>query len=675
MRLYWYVLALSLSLLFVYWPLVVGDWRVKWDAYDYAFPQIVYLKQSIANGVFPLWNPFVLSGEAFFAQPATSVYNPLFLGLALWPFGDTYRVFEILLLSLPLVFAFGARCLLQRWLASLSVVPVVLDAASNSLAIVSFGSLLGQPAVAMGMAVFPWVVLASERLIEANQKRDRLKRSVELGLLGALTLLVSYFGLILYMASVCSVVLVIRRGWGRIIDFCLAAFVAVCGAAHYLIPAIENRQYWYRTIADSFISPDLRLRGLSLSKEQVVDIVKNEQHLLSILSGVLAIEPGRAHWVMGIGWVWLAAALSSLYFLRSISVTRWLWLGVVLSASYAMGPRSAVFDLVFEWIPLFNNIRYPVFSFFILQFLLVMLGAVAISRLGTRLGIRKQVSQQSHRFARIFRKQNAIAALAMILVLDAVIFFKNEGLFSGNAADILVKRENLQAGLAAIGEKPVIENPKRRVSQSKSFEFEDKSWLGFAQLISHGYSTSDSPVYWALKSWNGLESMVWPIERVKEYSEQLTRGLDQKSLAEITSSVKGLKEGEVFGSTSWTKEPSAECKVGSVLVSPNEISFPIQVRGECLFFVGNKFYPGWHLIDEAGVGATLETAQWVFPMVRVRSGESELNERSTVIRLVFQPLSFQLGLVVAMTTWLLSAAIWFAVRCRELVRKNWPCGF
>lgn len=623
-------LTLVVLIFLNYWPLFFEKVKIKWDTYDYSFPLILYLRDAFASGVFPLWNPFILSGEAMFAQPAASVYHPFYLLAALAPEGvETFRVVTWLCLLLPAIQALGYFRLLQRWSFSRELA----FAGAFTLAVASFGPLLGQITVAFGMALFPWLLLATENLVAASSGSERFRRSLQLGLFGVLAVTGSYFGVLVFTLAA-MVVLLLRRRLKNLRYFILAGALAIAGSAFFLAPAIENRATWYSSVASDFVSPDVRMRGQALTKEQVVDIVKNEQHLLSVLTGILSIEPGRPHWVMGFGYLWLALALSSLVLIRRARRVRWLWLATVLLASYVMGPRSAVFDFVFAYVPLVKNIRYPVFAFYLLLLALALLAlsfVPSLSRLIARLSKRSVHSVQ--RF------------LVLLLLLDATVFFQLSGIFEGRAKDIFVLPHEIET-LEVRTHSVQREIGLRSMQTSASYDFSNRHWIQDKVPISHGYSTSDSPLYWYMKDWKGLAQPVWPVRATKSYPVTMDTRLTNHDLEKIKMATQALQSGEVYGLTDsvWPDD----CTVSRIRVSPNAWEFQVDSKSACLIAVTDKNYPGWKVMEPRDGSVSLETIQWIFKGVRISGAGSR------AVRLEFQPRSFYFGLLISAVTLILT---------------------
>ena len=87
----WYTLILSVLLL----PFYSGKVEPWGDARDFFYPSFAYQGDSIAEGRFPLWDPYTSCGYPFHAEPQHSTLNPLaiVLGLCISDSGYAFIVY------------------------------------------------------------------------------------------------------------------------------------------------------------------------------------------------------------------------------------------------------------------------------------------------------------------------------------------------------------------------------------------------------------------------------------------------------------------------------------------------------------------------------------------------------------------------------------------------------
>lgn len=64
-------LGLLLLLVFVYWPGILGESAMKWDATAIYLPWKLFLCRSVFSGSLPFWNPFTSGGFPQCIDPGT----------------------------------------------------------------------------------------------------------------------------------------------------------------------------------------------------------------------------------------------------------------------------------------------------------------------------------------------------------------------------------------------------------------------------------------------------------------------------------------------------------------------------------------------------------------------------------------------------------------------------
>jgi hypothetical protein len=94
------------------WPL--ADMVVPWDSKNHFYPMLRNLGAALANGEWPLWNPFHFSGHPTVADPQSLLFNPTMLLLA-WLAPDvTMQVFDIVVFAHLLVAGLATLGLFAR---------------------------------------------------------------------------------------------------------------------------------------------------------------------------------------------------------------------------------------------------------------------------------------------------------------------------------------------------------------------------------------------------------------------------------------------------------------------------------------------------------------------------------------------------------------------------------
>ena len=71
------MLCLAAITVVVFWPFLAGHAFLWNDFAEYTYPNQVFAARSVAQGVMPWWNPFVLNGMPFIADPQTGFFYPI----------------------------------------------------------------------------------------------------------------------------------------------------------------------------------------------------------------------------------------------------------------------------------------------------------------------------------------------------------------------------------------------------------------------------------------------------------------------------------------------------------------------------------------------------------------------------------------------------------------------
>lgn len=643
-----------LAVAFFYFPLLTLQKHLTWDSLDYSFPLAVYLRDSLRAGVWPLWNPFILSGDAVFAHPAVSAYHPLYFLIAALPEGvDLLLVFQLLLGTLPFIGAFGFR----RLLSVLNLSEVSKTVGASIYGITIFGPLLGQLQIAFGLAVFPWFLSSATRMLLSQEFSAR--PVLRLSVLGAIYFYGTYFGTILY--SVCFsipflITLALRsklraRQLLPGLAGLLASGVVVVGLAMpHLIPAFENRDFFYSAIDPDFVSPDPRVRGIRLPLDHVVEIIPNERTLLGVLLNSQKLASDGAFWVIAPGYLVLIFAFFVSWFYLSKAVNLAFLAAFLIGTSYLFGPKSLVFDLVYQFVPLINNIRYPVFSFSFVAIALIIWSSLSLD---------KFLSNRSSRIQRFFLFAG---------IIEVILFSWMTGMWGGRIPNIVAPSSVLERERAQIQEReqtPVSESQGRELqgTEASHLSFDDRRWLLRKTHYSHGYSTADTPVYWYLKEAGFVEKLAYCPHSILVAIEP---PWTQAKLESIRDSVSRVGIDSVYadaGVISALSQPLGECQISSIKVSPNRAELEVLAMGDTILVFTDKMYPGWRATLN-GVSTQILTVNYLFKGVVLPKGAHRISFQ-------FSPSSVWIGVQIAVTSIFL-LIIWVSADCIFRLRQKKP---
>jgi hypothetical protein len=650
------VVGILLTVLAFYAPVLLGNQVFTWDTLDYSFPLAIYLRDAFEIGTWPFWNPFILSGESMFAQPAASVYHPFHLIIAIAPsFIDSFALLQFLLVCTPVIGAFGFRAFLKD--SEFSEIAQFFGAVV--FGITSFGPLLGQMPIALGIAMFPWVLLSAKRVFSLGH--FSFAQASGLALLSAFTFYGSYFGVTLYLGIFTALYLLVTSVWKKppslkagVLNIGLAAVLTLGLVAPHILPTLENRNAFYSDISSQFVSPDPRVRGVNLPEQHIVEIIPNERTLLGILVNSKDLARDGAFWVMGPGFSILF--LSLLTFWPRVRRKRWYLYfgGFVIGTSYVLGPKSAVFDFVYAYVPVLNNIRYPVFSF---PFVITALVLLALRNLDALVGNSVGTGGVAVEGAGVWTKRNRLLLLAAITA-EVFVFGFATGIWNNRIPAIVTKVTNQEREAMSLSDRkvaPVIDQNLRKILDGRELKFSDRSWIRDKRPMTHGYSTSDSPLYWYLKDAQVLSKIAYC--PTKNVLQAVNGKLSNQKMEAAGAQLSGLLKDEVIvGEARSTGNTFQPCKVTSVVGKPNSWVIDVESGAPSLLVLMDKNYPGWSATVD-GSPVKIETVNYLFKAV------SLTDEGSHRIEFNFNPESIFLGIRVAFFTLILL--------CLGLILQRW----
>jgi hypothetical protein len=331
------------------------------------FPNLVYLKQSLADGNgIPLWSNTILSGFPFAANPLSGLWYP-----PGW-----------LLLVMPLPLGFNLMVILHMFWGGLGMYLLLrqrqvqmLPALGGALAFELFPKMFahfgaGHITLLFAVAWTPWLLLSEHHQTYASGKTIKLIPAVLLGII----LLADvrwglYAGLLWFLYSLH---LLFPDGYsGRTLPRWIktsAAQVIVAGliAAPLLLPLLEYTR--------------LSTRHTLTSEENLI--------LALPLSGILGfLYPdlaGYAEWTVYPGALALLLLVWSIFHPELRNQNRF-WIGaVVLTLLVALGPGVPIIGTVLKYVvrlPLLNLLRVPTRAVFIMGLAFGILLADALESL------------------------------------------------------------------------------------------------------------------------------------------------------------------------------------------------------------------------------------------------------------------------------------------------------
>ncbi len=102
-----------------FWSLAAAIWPlngavVPWDSKNHFYPMFRYLGSSLANGEWPLWNPYHFSGHPTVADPQSLLFTPTMLAFGWLNPSATMELFDLVVFAHLLPGAFGIVGLFRR---------------------------------------------------------------------------------------------------------------------------------------------------------------------------------------------------------------------------------------------------------------------------------------------------------------------------------------------------------------------------------------------------------------------------------------------------------------------------------------------------------------------------------------------------------------------------------
>src|SRR5512140_489285 len=96
-------IILAIAIL-AFWPISFLIYTFKWDMLDVVLPFRYFAGECIQNGVFPLWNPYQLTGSPIYADMQYPLWSP-----EVWLVGLTtgYSIYVLHFLFILYIFLAG----------------------------------------------------------------------------------------------------------------------------------------------------------------------------------------------------------------------------------------------------------------------------------------------------------------------------------------------------------------------------------------------------------------------------------------------------------------------------------------------------------------------------------------------------------------------------------------
>ncbi len=371
---------------FAIWPLT--SMTVPWDSKNQFYPMFRFLGDALRHGTVPLWNPYQYSGYPSVADPQSLLFTPTMLVFALIAPNATMSVFDAVVFGHLVMGAVGVLGLAKRWRWHPS---------AGLLAAIIF--MLGGAASSRlqhtGMIIsYSWYPLALWSLQAALDRRS-MRLAIVAGLFA--TLMAVGRDQVAFLLCIALVGAVLRQAF-RSEDWraylrARAPVVSVAGlvtVTAMIVPILLALQF----VRDS------NRPGIAYGMALVGSL--DPINLLTLLAPNLfgSLDRARDYWGPGgasySGTDWTDPSVDYL-FAGTVPFVLLVWQGLaggrllergaryfaILMASafvYALGRHTALFGLIFDWVPGVSLYRRPADASFLFNIALAFASGYLLHR-------------------------------------------------------------------------------------------------------------------------------------------------------------------------------------------------------------------------------------------------------------------------------------------------------
>jgi hypothetical protein len=419
-RLDWLALLALLLLAVLVWSRVLfqrgWSFGVELDFLRQFYPARYFAANSLGHGIFPLWNPYLLSGQPFLASYQTALLYPVNL-LMLWAYGAAGAAWSLkaqVVFSVFHLFLAGAfTYLLARDLKLRRVACI-----TAAVAFMFCGYLVAHAGHLNQLSAAAWIPLVF-LLFKRSLDRRSYGYAVWAGLAFGVALLAGhlqplfYMGVVLFMLVIYSAIQ--RRGDPRqsgfffgLLSLVIMTAVGAAVAAAQLLPT-----YQMITLSSRSRIPYDLAATYSLPRRQVLSLVFPHFWGSSPTNYFGMWKPGM--WEMyGYTGV-VAGALGVIALMRKRKgFVIFLWIILLLSVLLAVGPGGYLWTALFKSHILFDRFRDPARSLVIFGLATALLAGFGADTLA------KYVSEKREK-PRLDGATKLVGVLLSLLVLVVIL--------------------------------------------------------------------------------------------------------------------------------------------------------------------------------------------------------------------------------------------------------------
>ena len=424
----WFILAAILSLVPVLGIFTTTRIFFVRDLGLFFWSRHLWLRHTIASGVFPLWDPYVAAGQSAIADALNQVLMPVTLAIRLLP-SDVVSFNLWVATPLPLAAA-GTWLFLRRAQApAAAALGAILFALSGPMV-----ASLNAPNLSWSVAAMPWVLWAVARMQDGPS-------ASRCGVAAIAIALQALAGEPVTLASTGAVLLVLAV-WAPEGRLRRLGVVAVCMAAGGLLGAAQllpTVAAGMRANRGALGTPDFwSLHPLGLLETVMPHVFGNYYDaFLAEMPWMTALNSGREpfYYSLYLGPLTLLLAATGLV-ARPRRTAPWAIIGVAFTVA-ALGAYTPVYPLARRLVPPLAYFRFPVKYIVVSAF-----AAATMAADGWAAALDRDSRRETSRVA---AWMGAVAIVAAVVAVVAVVFTPA----SLRAADALARRVHVADPAAA----------------------------------------------------------------------------------------------------------------------------------------------------------------------------------------------------------------------------------
>lgn len=361
-----YFLLLIFTALFFY-PFLSGKVLYFGDNFSLIIPNLLFWKQSVLSGAFPLWNPYNFSGIPFAADPASMAFYP----------------FNLLYLFLPMGFAFTLVLFLHVYLAGVFTYLFLRELGLSKLLSV-FGAICFMFSASIITFVNNIALLASSvwmPLVLFFLHRSLVRKDLRWAVGASFFTMMSFFGghlqPVYYQLVLGSFYVLFFRNVPFlrkiVVGFVWAVFSAGL-AAVLLLPFFElstlstRQQFLFEYVTQDSLSPVLLLRLVF-------------PHFFGVATFGISWGPAWRLVADNTGYFGIGALIilaSAFIISKRVLGTRFWWIVFVVSFLLTLGKYTPLYYLFYLLLPFFKLFRAPTQMFLVFDFAAAVLVAYGL---------------------------------------------------------------------------------------------------------------------------------------------------------------------------------------------------------------------------------------------------------------------------------------------------------